>query len=500
MQTVTIQTDIGQLIGTIPYMSPEQVTGDSRNIDTRSDVYSLGVVLFELLSGRLPYDLPRLSIPEAVRKIQEEEPIHIGSVKMALRGDLDAILSMALEKDVARRYQSADALAADLRRYLAYKPIEARPASTLYQLRKFTRRNKALVGGFAVAVLALLIGFGVSLYGFVKTSRERDAKELALRNETAARELSDEVRAFLKQILKSPRPDRMGYDVTVKEVLDRAGQRLDKQLADRPLLAAELHETIGQSYIGLGLVEQAEQHFRQSIDLYSQIDGVDARRIIEVRNALTAAFHGQGRIEEALAEGQALLDWIQTNVNDDDRMMAGAMHNMALFHTSAGELAFARDFLQKALVLLEREGDRDDVQILKSKNKLAEIYIREMRLAEAENILDDILEDAIRAFGYEHPRTLSIRNNHALVLMNTDPGRAVPLLSELLKDYSRIFGPTYTNTLNTYANLGVCLIEVERFDEAKTRTYPKTGNRAFDRWEHIRKSLFFRHLRCAQYL
>ena len=134
MQT-TRQTDVGQLVGTLAYMSPEQVLGDPLGIDIRSDVYALGVILFELLAGRLPYQNSR-QLPEALHTIREEDPARLSSVSRTYRGDLDTIVGKALEKDKARRYASAADLAADIQRYLRYEPITARPPSTTYQLRK----------------------------------------------------------------------------------------------------------------------------------------------------------------------------------------------------------------------------------------------------------------------------------------------------------------------------------------------------------------------------
>jgi non-specific serine/threonine protein kinase/serine/threonine-protein kinase len=180
IQATTLRTHIGELIGTVPYMSPEQVTGDPNELDTRSDVYSLGVVLYELICGRLPHDVTNRTIPEAVRLIREEEPTPLSSVNRTFRGDLDTIVAKALEKDKNRRYQTAAELAADVRHYLGDQPIVARPPSTIYQLRKFARRNKALVGGLAATFVTLVAGLiGVSAMYVRALAAETDAEQRA---------------------------------------------------------------------------------------------------------------------------------------------------------------------------------------------------------------------------------------------------------------------------------------------------------------------------------
>jgi WD40 repeat protein len=180
LQTTSGRTEAGQLLGTLGYMSPEQVAGDPAALDGRSDVYALGVILFELLAGRLPYHLGDLPLWEVVRVIREQEPARLGSLNASFRGDVETIVGKALEKDKARRYASAGELAADLRRHLGNEPIRARPPSALYQLRKFARRHKALVGGVAATGAALVLGLvGTILFavGEARQRRQADAEK-----------------------------------------------------------------------------------------------------------------------------------------------------------------------------------------------------------------------------------------------------------------------------------------------------------------------------------
>jgi len=194
-RTTTLRTDVGALLGTLTYMSPEQASGDPRALDRRADVYSLGVVLYELLTGRLPYAVDRSALPEAVRVIREEEPTKLSTHDRSLRGDVETIVQKALEKDPTRRYPSAQALADDVRRFLADEPIHARPPSAWYQLSKFARRNQLLVGALASVLVTLLVGAGVATHLWLReraaSAREREARQAAEREGTRASATTD---------------------------------------------------------------------------------------------------------------------------------------------------------------------------------------------------------------------------------------------------------------------------------------------------------------------
>jgi len=173
----TMHTRTGQIMGTLTYMSPEQIVGDGASVDGRSDVYALGVILFELLTGRLPHDFESRSLAEAARMIREEEPSRLSSINSSLRGDLETIVAKALEKDRSRRYASAGDLASDVRRYLRDEPIRARPASTVYQLQKFARRHREVVAGIAAVIVVLAIGLVAASWFAVRESRQRRIAE-----------------------------------------------------------------------------------------------------------------------------------------------------------------------------------------------------------------------------------------------------------------------------------------------------------------------------------
>lgn len=173
----SMHTIEGQLVGTLAYMSPEQISGGAHEVTSRSDVYSLGVVLFELLTGRLPLDVRGRSLPEVARMVREDDPSGLGTINPVFRGDLDTIVGKALEKDVSRRYGSAGEFGADLRRFLQDEPVVARPRTATYQFKKFARRHRELVAGLVLAFVVLIAGLvGVTWFA-VRESNQRKLAE-----------------------------------------------------------------------------------------------------------------------------------------------------------------------------------------------------------------------------------------------------------------------------------------------------------------------------------
>ncbi|MBL0921286.1 MAG: protein kinase [Phycisphaerales bacterium] len=219
----TVRTSVGQLVGTLPYMSPEQVVGDPADVDTRSDVYAMGVVLFELLTGRLPHDLKSRSVPEAARIIRDEEPARLSSVDKTLRGDVETIVLKALEKNKAQRYQSAAEFALDIRRFLAGEPIDARRDSALYMLRRQLQRYRSAAAAAALALVAL-VAFAVYASRQSAASRRHALLESLARGEAvAARERAEDERARADQYAERLRDELAVSAVEQGRLAARAG-------------------------------------------------------------------------------------------------------------------------------------------------------------------------------------------------------------------------------------------------------------------------------------
>jgi tetratricopeptide (TPR) repeat protein len=514
VRTTTLQTDVGQLVGTLAYMSPEQVAGDSRQLDTRSDVYALGVILYELLAGRVPFDVAQQTIPQAARMIAEEQPTSLSSINRIFRGDIETIVAKALEKDKERRYQSAAGLAADIRRCLSDEPISARPASAVYQLRKFARRNRALVGGVLATLVVLLIGVAGTSYGLMQAAaRRRDAeseRNRALAAERAAERRREEAERqsaiagavvdFLNEdLLRAADPrNTPNREITVKEALDTASVEVEGKFEDEPLVEAAIRMTLGATYRQLGEYDAAELHLERALELRREALGEQDRDTVKSMGALGAVYEKHGLYEKAEPLLVRALDLSRRVLGKKDYDTLVCMSDLGELYQAQGRFGDAEPLLTEALEISRRElgqehpqtlvhlnnvallyghqGRYDEaeplfVQVLELRrrvlredhpdlvgalNNLGALYRHQGRFAEAEPLFVEALEVGRRVLGEDHPRTLLFMNNVALIYREQGrPEEAEPLYVSALEAATRVLGANHPTTLMIALNLGV---------------------------------------------
>lgn len=508
VQATTFRTDVGQIVGTLAYMSPEQVALDPAEVDTRSDVYALGVIGYQVLSGRLPYHDSYKSVPETLRAIAERDPVPLSSLDRAFRGEIDTLIGKALEKDRTRRYQSAAELAADLRRFLRNEPITAHPPSAMYQIRKFARRNRALVGGIGAAFVLLVVAVAGTSLGLV---RARAASKLA--GEETEKALtavgrSQKMNEYLRGIIEWFDPSQAkGPTVTMSDVLSEAEKRIDRDLADEPDVAADLLHTIGKGYMQLMEFDAADRCLGGSLELRRTRQPRDDRGVAESLSDLATVRHGQGRYAESaelfreaiellepggpaaaeelaitrgelgtvladlnrMDEAEALFDLalpVLRSVPDGDKELAAGLNNYGVFLLQSGRLEESERVLGEALELMARTRGEKHIELAYAVNNRAAILVRLGRLSEAEPLLRRSLSIREELFGSAHPQIASALS--ALANALEDLGRfeeAEPLFRRAI-DIDRAHLGTHENTANALENLAAVLAATQRLDEA----------------------------------
>jgi tetratricopeptide (TPR) repeat protein/tRNA A-37 threonylcarbamoyl transferase component Bud32 len=444
----TRQTDVGQLIGTLAYMSPEQVLGDPLELDTRSDVYALGVILFELLADRLPYELGA-NLLDSVRAIREEDPARLSSISRSYRGDVETIVAKALEKDRTRRYSSASALAADIRRYLSDEPITARPASTTYQLQKFARRHRALVTAAAVIVVVLTGGIVVSASAAVKARRAEQASEAV--NDFLQNDLLAQASAAT-QSGPNAKPDP---DLKVRTALDRAAAKIGGKFGQQPEIEASIRYTIGRTYLDLGLYPEARAQFDRALDLNRRVLGTDNAATLRTLSRVGRTALLQDRYPDAeTALSQALtIQRRVLGVEHADSLYSA--NNLAEVYFATGKYTQAETLDTETLAIQQRVLGPDNVGTLATMNSLGNVYADQGKTDQAVKLHEQAVEGQRRVLGAEHPDTLVTMNNLGSdYAQQNDSVRAAAIYARALEIQRRVLGTDHPDTPMTMTNLG----------------------------------------------
>jgi tetratricopeptide (TPR) repeat protein/tRNA A-37 threonylcarbamoyl transferase component Bud32 len=350
----TMISEIGVIKGTLQYMSPEQARGDVAAIDVRSDVYALGVILYEMLTGRRPYNVTRAALAEAVRVICEDTPDPVTKSWSGVRKldtDLETIVGKTLEKEADRRYDSAAALREDIDRYLGSQPILARAPSAAYQLRKMVQRNR-LGAAFAATVLALVVVLAVTMTVQAgRIARERDRAETE-----AAKALA--VNQFMRETLGAANPYAQGVDITVLEALDQAVGRIETSFADQPAVEAEIRQTIGDTYNALGRFDEAEPLLETALVIRTELFGRDSAEAIESMASLAQVAWRRPDYDLALVRGEELLDARRRVFGDPSSHVAVTLDFIGRLLVDASRFEEADETMKKALAMsLEVHGE-----------------------------------------------------------------------------------------------------------------------------------------------
>jgi eukaryotic-like serine/threonine-protein kinase len=474
----TIFTRVGALIGTPEYMSPEQASSAGEDIDTRTDVYSLGIIFYELLAGVPPIDSRKIAFEEFLRRLREEDPpkpstrfstqdpatstevarkrqTEPQALAKQLRGELDSIALKALEKERPRRYASASEFAADIKRYLNHEAVLAVAPSLGYRVRKFARRYRVALATAGTVVLVLAVAAVVSIRQSIRANREA-----ALATQEAA--VAEAVNDFLQNDLlaqagasaQSGPTTKPDPDLKVRTALDRAAERIEGKFAKQPEVEASIRDTMGQAYTDLGLYPEARKQLERAMELRRQVLGAEDARTLKSIVRIGSVALLQGRYAEAEALESHAWEAQHRTLGPEHPDTLTSMNHLAAVYTSEGKYAQAEALYTRTLEIQKRVLGPEHPDTLLSMSKLAWVYGDEGKYPQAEALDVQTLEIQKRVLGPEHPDTLTSMNNLAWVYLTEGKYRqAEVLLSQTVEIRKQILGPEHSSTLTSMTSL-----------------------------------------------
>ena len=479
----TMYTELGMLIGTPEYMSPEQAEMSGQNIDTRTDIYSLGVILYELLTGILPFDpgeLRRSGFDEIRRRIREVDPPKpstrlstIGEPSIALarkrsaelpvlvrqlKGDLDWITMKSMEKDRARRYASASEFAADIKKFQNQEPISARPPSVIYKLGKFTQRHRI---GITIGVLllgAMIAGISGTTVGMIRAKKaERLAQEEAARAQA--------INEFMQETLGSANPiEGQGREITLLEVLENSVDRIHESFTDQPDVEAQLKFNIGGTFLRLGYYEMAETLLKESLDLFQRHFGTEDSRTISPTNSLAMLKQELGDYEASETYYRQALE-LSTRVNGEEHQdTIFIMSNLALLLQAKEDLDAAEQLMRRILRIESRILGDQDFYVALDRNNLGNLLIRKEEYEESEILL----KKACSILKGKPPWLAVCMGNQGQLLTATgDYQKAESILAEALSVGLEHLGEKNQDVAIIRYKYGNCLLKQRKLDNAE---------------------------------
>ena len=451
---LTQMTVAGEILGTVPYMSLEQLSGQSTVVDPRWDVYALGVIVYELLSGELPYPgLNKATVLTALQQVMGAAPVRLSKRIEAARGDLETIVDKAMAQEPAQRYGSAAELANDLENYLENRPIQARPPTVRYVLTLFVRRHRALTAAAALVLLALVSATAVSM-SFAIAASQRASEREAVNN-------------FMEKMFTAADPDHsLGEQLTVRDVLDVARRELETQTDLPPSSIVQLQRTLGNTYVSLGLAAQGLELLQQAQKIALEESGADSaealRLVVEIAHAQTEA----GQEDAALITLKPLLDGLQQARGERQRLFLRARVQQSEIQINQGLFAEAESQLREIKPTIARLFGEDDDLTLEASYNLAEAMQQQARYDEAIAAAQDVVQRLSRRLGPDHPRVQLAWDVIALCYRDQAKyAEADKISRDIIAVRERVFGEEHPQTQIARLNWAAVLAQTGRAAE-----------------------------------
>jgi len=466
-------TASGDFRGTPHYASPEQVKARSGKIDARTDIYSLGVTLYEAVTGKIPFEGE--TTEQVFKKILDQEPLLPRRMNPSISRDLETVILTAMEKEPDQRYATMLEFADDLDRLVKGEMIMAKPAGFPTRAWKRVRRNPVVSLAVAISVATLFVLVCYVLWSYPQILRERDnanaQRAAAVSAQTRAEQETKKAQAinlFLETMLASADPGVSGRDVRVVDVLDDATQKIAASFQDQPEIEAALRETLGMTYVGLGLFDPALTHLERSLEIRNSLFGSDDDATLASMNGLATVCRRLGRHTRAEALYKETLERSRALHGDEDPVTLVAMHNHALILKDLNRFEEAIDLQHKVIDASKRILGSEHPDTLKAMNNLSITHMMMGDFEKSEGLHKEVLSIKRRVMGNEHPSTLSTMNNLAVSYKNLKRyPEAESLQREVLEIQRRVMGEEHPDTLDSMYNLATMMLNQGKLDEAE---------------------------------
>lgn len=460
----TMITQTGQMLGTLQYMAPEQVDQSAHESSTRTDVYALGIIAYELLSGTHPHRDHESSMYELVRSIRDDDPDLLGTLDRTFRGDLETIIAKSLAREQDHRYPNANALADDLDRYLTHKPIEARKPSSWYQLRKFSQRNPVLVGSVAAIMLVLIVAILLISNALRVANNERKLAQ----QQQHAQELT--ALFVTEDLFSAGNPDYGGdADISLLDAMRSASGKISDRFDGAPEAEASISYTMGDQFRLMNDYEKAEVLLSRSVELSEANPRVTAEQLIWRYNGLIDLYADIDDLDRAFALAEVAVQLLREHPEIPVEMRIDTLVQYASLYYYKQDLEQSAALFQQAVDLGHANAPEYDGTV-SAIGALAMVYTNLGRYEEAQPLHEQCIEVSLKTFGPDHPATLQTEDNYAIHFMRSkEYQKGLDILLRVLPIRERVMGIDHHKTQMTHVLIGRAYLEMGQFEVAEAQ-------------------------------